>query len=62
MLSAPPRDLTDVFWRAQATPEAVYRTIREGVPRTPMAAWRIFSEEQTWSLVAYVLSLAEEPD
>jgi len=60
LLSTPPRDLTDPLWRQRTTPESVFRTIREGVPRTPMAAWRIFSEEQTWSLVAHVLSLAEE--
>lgn len=61
LLSTSAADLTDTFWRRRATPEDVFRTIREGVPRTPMAAWRIFSEEQTWSLVAHVLSLAEEP-
>ncbi len=61
LLSTPARDLTDPFWRSQATPVGVFRAIRDGVPRTPMAAWRIFSDEQTWSLVAYVLSLAEEP-
>ena len=61
LLSTPARDLTDRLWRQRTTPESVFQTLREGVPRTPMAAWRIFSEEQTWSLVAYVLSLSEEP-
>lgn len=61
ILSTPAADLTDPLWRQRVTPEAVFITIREGVPRTPMAAWRIFSEEQTWSLVAHVLSLAEDP-
>jgi len=61
LLSTPPRDLTDPIWQARTTPQDVFRAIREGVPRTPMAPWRIFSEEQTWSLVAHVLSFAEEP-
>lgn len=61
ILSTAAADLTDPLWRQRATPEGVFITIREGVPRTPMAPWRIFSEEQTWSLVAHVLSLAEDP-
>jgi mono/diheme cytochrome c family protein len=61
LLSTPPRDLTDPLWRQRSTPEGVFLTIREGVSRTPMAASRIFSVEQTWSLVAHVRSLAEDP-
>lgn len=59
-LSKPAADLTDPEWRRRADPEAVYRAIHDGVPRTPMAAWRIFSEEETWAMVAYIMSLAEE--
>lgn len=58
-LSTPPADLTDPAWRRRATPEAVYRVIHDGVPRTAMAAWPGFSEEQIWSLTAHVLGLGE---
>ena len=58
-LSKPPADLSDPMWQQQADPPGVYRAIRDGVPRSPMAAWRILSEEQTWALTAYILSLNE---
>lgn len=59
-LSKPAADLTDVMWRRQASAEGVYLAIRDGIPRSPMAAWRILSEEQTWALTAHVLRLNEE--
>lgn len=62
MLSTPARDLTDPHWRARVTPEDVFVTIREGRPRTPMAAWKFLSTEETWSLVAHILSLSEPPN
>lgn len=60
MLSKPPADLTDPIWRHQADAPGVYRAIRDGIPRTPMAAWSHFNEEQTWALTAYVLRLSED--
>lgn len=59
VLSSQPADLTDPIWRTRTTPENVFRTIREGVPRTPMAAFKIFTVDETWRLVAYVWSLSE---
>lgn len=59
-LSKPPKDLTTAHWQEQATPRAVYRTIRNGVPRSPMAAWAILSENEIWALVAYIASLDGE--
>jgi high-affinity iron transporter len=59
-LSRPAADLTDPQWRRQADPLSVFRAIHDGVPRTPMAAWPMFSPDQIWALTAYVLSLAEE--
>lgn len=58
-LSQPPRDLTDPSWQAQMEPREVYRAIRYGVPRTPMAAWSVLSEDEIWSLVAFIGSLDE---
>jgi mono/diheme cytochrome c family protein len=41
------------------TPKRVYYVVREGIRATPMPACKILSEDQTWDLVAYVLSVAE---
>ncbi len=41
------------------TPRWLFFVIREGIRRTPMPAWKILSQDQTWDLVAYVLSVAE---
>ena len=59
-LSKPAVDLTDAMWRQQASAEGVYLAIRDGIPRSPMAAWKVLSEEQIWALTAHVLRLSEE--
>jgi mono/diheme cytochrome c family protein len=41
------------------TPRRVYYVIREGIRGTPMPAWKTLDAEQTWDLVAYVMSVAE---
>lgn len=58
-LSVPPADFTDPSWRKRTTERRAYYVVREGIRGTPMPAWKILSEEQTWDLVAYVLSVAE---
>jgi mono/diheme cytochrome c family protein len=58
-LSRPPTDFTARSWRNSSTPRRVYHTIREGVRDTPMASWKALSPEQTWDLVAYLLSVSE---
>ena len=58
-LSKPPKDLTDPTWQSAFAPREVYRAIRYGVPHTPMAAWPVLSEEEIWSLVAFIDSLDE---
>ena len=58
-LSSRPQDFTDPSWRQRTSPTEVYQVIRHGRRRTAMAAWKIFDEDQTWDLVAYVLSVAE---
>jgi mono/diheme cytochrome c family protein len=59
-LSSPPRDFTDPGWRRRTSPRRVFARIREGVPNTPMPAWKSLTEEETWDLAAYLLSV-EEP-
>jgi mono/diheme cytochrome c family protein len=40
----------------------VFFLVREGVPGTPMPAWSWLSDDETWDVVAYVLTLAEGTD
>jgi mono/diheme cytochrome c family protein len=58
-LATSPRDFTDEQWRARTTPRHVFFAIREGVHGTAMASWKVFTDDETWDLVAYVLSLPE---
>ncbi len=58
ILSVRPADFTNRSWRAEATPRRTFFVIREGVHGTPMPAWPSFSDEETWDLVAYVLSVS----
>ena len=53
----PPANFTDPAWRRGATPRRVFFAIREGVRGTPMPSWKWLSEDETWDLVAYVLSI-----
>jgi high-affinity iron transporter len=53
----PPTNLRDPAWQAQATPRRVFAVIREGVPASGMPAWVGLDGDQTWDLVAHVLSL-----
>ena len=56
-----PTRLADLAWRGRTTPRRAFFVVREGVAGTPMPSWRWLSEDETWALVAYVLSLAEPP-
>ncbi len=57
-LSSRPRDFTDPAWGRQAEPRRVFYQVREGVAGTAMASWKALDEEETWDVVAYVLSIA----
>jgi mono/diheme cytochrome c family protein len=58
-LSQPPRDFTDPAWRRSTTPRHTFYVIRAGIRNTPMPAWPALSDEETWDVTAYVLSLGE---
>jgi len=58
-LSSRPQSFTDRTWRERTSPRQVNFVIHEGVQGTPMPAWRNLNEDQTWDLVAYVLSVEE---
>ncbi len=55
----PPADFTKPGWRGRQTPRRLFVTVREGVRGTAMPAWKAtLSDDETWDLVAYVLSVA----
>lgn len=58
-LSRRPPDFTNPGWRQSTTPREVFKLVSEGKRGTSMPAWPTLSDDQTWDLVAYVLSLAE---
>lgn len=58
-LSRQPANFTDPAWRARMTPKRAFYVIREGLRGTPMPAWKTLNEDQSWDLVAYVLSVTE---
>jgi mono/diheme cytochrome c family protein len=60
-LSTRARDFTSVSWRRDATPRRVYYAIREGVTGTAMPSWKSLDESETWDLVAFLLSVGEQP-
>ena len=56
----PPADLTRPGWRAAASPRRVFYAVREGSRGTPMPAWKgALGIDETWDVVAHVLSLSE---
>ena len=60
LLSSRPADFTSKDWRRTVTPRKVYSVLREGVHGTAMPAWPSLTEDETWDLVAYVLSVSEK--
>ena len=60
LLSSRPADFTSKSWRQTVTPRKVYFVLREGKHGTAMPAWPSLSDDQTWDLVAYVLSVSEQ--
>jgi mono/diheme cytochrome c family protein len=39
----------------------IFKTIRQGVPGTEMDAYRDYTDDEVWQLVAYIKSLAPPP-
>lgn len=58
-LSSHPPNFRSEQWRSSVTPEQVYETVRHGKPGTSMPGWPALSEQETWDVVAYVLSVSE---
>jgi mono/diheme cytochrome c family protein len=55
--STPPRDFTNEAWRQSTSPRRVYRAVRDGIPGSPMPAWRPLGDDSLIDLTAYVLSI-----
>jgi mono/diheme cytochrome c family protein len=60
LLSSRPADFTSKTWRRTVTPRKAFFILREGVHGTAMPAWPTLTEDETWDLVAYVLSVSEK--
>jgi mono/diheme cytochrome c family protein len=58
--ATPPRDFTNEVWRASTSPRRVFHSIRDGLPETPMPAWRSLGSDALVDLTAYVLSIGNE--
>jgi mono/diheme cytochrome c family protein len=52
-----PANLTLPPWSEPANAGRTFLAIRNGVPRTAMPPWPMFTEKQVWELVAYITSL-----
>lgn len=59
-LSGTPVSFRSKSWRDQATPARTFSSIRSGVPTSSMPGWPSLPDDDTWALVAYVLSVSEE--
>jgi mono/diheme cytochrome c family protein len=59
--SKAPANFTDAGWRQRVGPRRVFFVIREGLHGTPMPSWKALSEDESWDLVAYVLSVSQAP-
>lgn len=60
-----PADFTELAWRQRMDPKRAFFVVREGLRGTPMGGWKTLTTDETWDVVAYVLSVAEsgpEPD
>jgi mono/diheme cytochrome c family protein len=55
--TTPPRDFTSDAWRRSASARRVFRAVRDGLPGTPMPAWRPLGDDALIDLTAYVLSI-----
>jgi mono/diheme cytochrome c family protein len=54
-----PRDFNDAMWRGATSPRRVFFAIREGRQGTSMPSWPTLSDDDAWSVTAFVLSLGE---
>ena len=58
-LSSRPQSFSDRAWRDRSSPRSVFFVIQEGVQGTAMPGWKNLDENQTWDLVAYLLTIPE---
>jgi high-affinity iron transporter len=59
-MNPPPANLTFPPWSAAASAGRTFLAIRNGVPGKAMPSWPMFSDQQIWSLVAYITSLKSQ--
>jgi high-affinity iron transporter len=57
-LDRKPADFTDPTWGAKDAPARAYGAIRNGVAGTAMPSWSALSDDESWDLVAYLVSVS----
>ena len=58
-LSASPANFRDPSWASRTTPQRTHRIIRDGIPGTPMPAWKAaLNDGAIWDLTAYLTHVA----
>jgi high-affinity iron transporter len=57
-MSPAPANLAVPEWSRPANVGRIYSAVRKGVPGTAMAAWPTLSDQQVWSVAAYVRTLS----
>ena len=59
-LSSPAANFTSPLWAETISPRRAFFVIREGRRGTPMPAFKVLSEKETWELVGYVMGVAKK--
>ena len=59
-LDRTPADFTKPDWSSAGAAARAYHAIRQGVPGTPMPSWSALSEEESWDLVAFLVSVNKQ--
>lgn len=57
--SSPPADFSNPQWRERTSARQAFAIVRDGKRGTSMGAWRSFSDDEVWDLVAYLRSVSQ---
>jgi mono/diheme cytochrome c family protein len=55
-MNPPPANLTQPPWSDATSAGQSFLAIRNGVSRTAMPAWPMFTDQQIWQIIAYLTS------
>ena len=58
-MNPPPANLTLPPWSEATSAARMFQVIRSGVARTAMPAWHTLSDQEVWSVIAFVHTLGK---